>query len=190
MPGLVRTFVAVPVEKPDVLEALRRAQDELRHVGGITWVRPGCFHFTLRFLGEIEEERVAAAKRAVESVGGSGAFDLTLQGVGTFPPGRPARVVWAGCGEGGDALVSLALRAEAAIVASGFPREERPFSPHLTLGRVKDPHAGKRVARSMGEMAEAGDWRFGTLRVGAVVLMKSVLSSEGPTYTAMAVVKL
>lgn len=187
MPGLVRTFVAVPVEEPGLVEALRRAQDGIRHVAGITWVKPGRFHFTLRFLGEIDQERVEAARRAVESLAGGGAFDLTLGGLGTFPPGRPARVVWAGCGEGSDALVSLALRAEAALVAAGFPREERPFSPHLTLGRVKDPHAGKRAARSV---AERNERRFGTLRVGAVVLMKSVLSSEGPAYTALTTARL
>jgi 2'-5' RNA ligase len=187
MSGLVRTFVAVPVDESEVVAALRRSQDSMRDVGGVTWVGSGRFHFTLRFLGEIAGERVEAAKEAVTSVAGSGTFPLALAGLGTFPPGRPARVVWAGCTEGADRLVSLALQVEAALVAAGFPREERSFSPHLTLGRVKDPRAGRTLASRL-ESAPPSD--LGSLRVTEVVLMKSVLSPEGPAYTPLAVAKL
>jgi 2'-5' RNA ligase len=184
---LLRTFVAVPVARPEVVEALRRAQDSLRHTGGIAWVKPALFHFTLRFLGEISGERVEAARAALAGLAGNGAFDLSLANLGTFPPERPARVVWAGCGEGADALVSLAVRVEGALDAAGFPREERPFSPHLTLGRVRDPYAGREVAR---RVAQAPPVAFGTLRVNEVVLMKSVLSPAGPAYSPVSVAKL
>lgn len=187
MSGLVRTFVAVPVDAPALVAALRAAQDGLRQLGGVAWVKPDLFHFTLRFLGEIPEERASSAASALGSLAGSGALDLTLEGLGTFPPGRPARVVWVGCGAGADALVSLAIRAEATLVAAGFPREERPFSPHLTLGRVKEPKAGGIAARRVAETPRAA---FGTMRVARVVLMKSVLSPRGPAYTPLAAVAL
>lgn len=187
MSGLVRSFVALPVSEAPLVEALRRAQQGLRDLPGVAWVKPALFHFTLRFLGEIPGERVASAASALAGLAGSGPFDLTLSGLGTFPPGRPARVVWAGCSDGADRLVSLAVRVEAALVAAGFPRENRAFSPHLTLGRVKDPRAGREVSRRV-EAAPGGV--HGTMRVSGILLMRSVLSPSGPAYTPLATVAL
>lgn len=180
----VRAFAAVAVHEPPVLAALRAATTSLGGVRGVKWVRPDQLHFTMKFLGEVPADRVAAARRALgAAVSGVPAFDLVLSGLGAFPPGGPPRVVWAGCAEGREALVALAARVEREMAAEGFPAETRPFAAHLTLGRVKDP----REARGLRErlVPHAAD-PFGRIRVGEVVLFRSRLSPAGPSYEPLA----
>jgi 2'-5' RNA ligase len=95
--------------------------------------------------------------------------------------------VWAGCGEGAEALVEVAGNVEKALVDAGFPAETRPFSAHLTLGRVKDPAAGREVARRV--QALPGE-SYGRVLVDQVVLFSSVLSPSGPAYTPLQRVRL
>ncbi|KAA0254661.1 MAG: RNA 2',3'-cyclic phosphodiesterase [Acidobacteria bacterium] len=176
----VRAFAAVAVHEPPVVAALRAATTSLGDVRGVKWVRPDQLHFTLKFLGEVPADRVPAARRALgAAVSGLWAFDLFLSGLGAFPPGGPPRVVWAGCGEGREALEALAARVDAEMAAEGFPAESRPFAAHLTLGRVKDP----RAARGLRERLAARDaGAFGRVRVAEVVLFRSRLSPAGPSY--------
>lgn len=167
-----------------MVSALRSAVGRLPF-HGIKWVPPGQYHFTLKFLGEQPDERIAAARRALESAAGASArFDLVLRGVGTFPASGPPRVVWAGCGEGGEELARLAAAVEAAFEAEGFPPETRPFSPHLTLGRVKDPRAlpGRPFREALTRDAAT---LFGSVPIRELVLFRSDLSPAGPTYVPL-----
>lgn len=182
---VVRTFVAVPVDGPMLCRSLAAAQAELGRAGGrVRWVPPHQFHYTLKFLGEIPASRVEAARAAVaEAVVGVAPFSLAVAGVGAFPRPDAARVIWAGCGAGREALVALAERVERALVAAGFPPEPRPFSPHLTLGRVAQ---GGLTAGLAAAVEAARDRAFGTLPVRAVVLYRSDLRPYGPIYTPLA----
>lgn len=184
----MRAFVAVAVEEPAVVDALRAAVGRLRRVGGVKWVAPGQYHFTLQFLGEIPEERVEAAGGALaRSAAASRAFRLRLERLGAFPPAGPPRVVWAGCSEGGEALEALGATVRAELAAVGFPPEERPFSAHLTLGRVKDP----RSARGLREaLASGGDPAFGLVPVGELRLLRSRLTPSGPEYSPLRTARL
>lgn len=187
---MVRAFVAVPVEEPVTLRRLAGARSLLPDLHGIRWIPPGQIHLTLKFLGEIEEERIDAAKAATARAArtaegdppGAGPFRLTIEGLGAFPPHGGARVLWAGCGEGADALCSLAARVEAAFAGEGFPPEERPFSPHLTLARVKDPDAGRRLSRGLASLPREP---FGALGVGTLVLYRSELSRSGAEHVEL-----
>jgi len=187
---VVRTFVAVPVEEPVTLRRLAGARSLLPDVHGVRWIPPGQLHLTLKFLGEIEADRVDAAKAATARAArpaeggpsGAGPFRLALEGLGAFPPHGPARVLWAGCAEGSGALSLLASAVEAAFVAEGFPPEERPFSPHLTLARVKDPDVGRRLSRALASLPREP---FGALGVGALVLYRSELSRSGAEHVEL-----
>ena len=157
---------------------------------GIRWVAGDHYHFTLKFLGEQDGVHVAAAGRALESTAkASDRFDVVLRGVGAFPAGGPPRVIWAGCGPGGEELMRLAGRLEAAFQAEDFPPETRPFSPHLTLGRVKDPRAipgGPFREALTGEAATP----FGKVHIDELVLFRSDLSPAGSAYVPLVRVPL
>jgi 2'-5' RNA ligase len=179
----IRYFVALEAGT-GVGAALRDAAGTLPF-GGIRWVPAHQFHFTLKFLGEVPDDRVAAAREATARAAARiSPFDLALEGLGAFPEAGPPRVVWAGCGAGCEELVALAAAVEAAFGEAGFLKEPRTFSPHLTLGRVKDPRAIPtrpfRDALARGTAA-----KFGTIAAREIVLFRSDLSPAGPTYTAL-----
>ncbi|HMM34830.1 MAG TPA: RNA 2',3'-cyclic phosphodiesterase [Thermoanaerobaculia bacterium] len=181
---MIRAFVAVPVEDGVVRRRLAGARSLLPELRGVRWVPEGQLHFTLKFLGDLEESRLGAARRAAAAAAPAAprAFRLALEGLGAFPSTGSARVVWAGYGAGAAALASLAASVEDAFLAAGFPREARPFSPHLTLARVKDPGSGRRLTQVLPSVPREP---FGTVVVGSVVLYRSDLSPAGPEYSEL-----
>lgn len=125
-------------------------------------------------------EQVAAALATTAAGGAS--FDLALRGLGAFPsPTRP-RVIWAGVARGGAELAALATGVEDALARLGFAREERPFSAHVTLGRVREPRRGPTLAAALG--AAAGR-ELGGFRVERLALMRSDLSPRGARYSVL-----
>jgi 2'-5' RNA ligase len=135
----VRSFVALSLPDPvrAALADLRRAAPPRAPV---RWVAPESIHLTLKFLGEIEPDRLEAVKAALSSFPWNLApFAFTLSGVGAFPGLKRPRVLWVGVTDGADRVVELAERVERALGPIGFPREDRAFSPHLTIGRVNGP---------------------------------------------------
>lgn len=133
----MRAFVAINLDHA-LREAIHRDADALRAVAPeVSWVRAEALHMTLRFLGEISDEAAAALVPALKSVAARNrSFTLDVAGTGTYPNFRHPRVVWIGVRD--DAAVrALADDVEASCVAVGFPAESRPFSAHLTLGRVR-----------------------------------------------------
>ena len=179
---MIRAFVAVPVDEPVVRRRLTGARSLLPPLGGIRWIPEGQLHFTLKFLGEIEEDRVPDARAATAGAAVAPPFRLALEGLGAFPPRGPARVLWAGCGEGAGALSALAASVEEDFAARGFPREARPFSPHLTLARVKDPDAGRRLSRALPSVPPEP---FGTVTVSSLVLFRSELTTRGAEHAEL-----
>ncbi len=173
----------------DVGATLRAAAGSLPF-WGIRWVPAHQFHFTLKFLGELPDDRIGAAQDAVaKAAAGVSPFDLGLEGLGAFPTSGLPRVVWAGCGAGRDALIALTGAIEAAFEEACFPRERRPFSPHLTIGRVKDPRAilGRPFRDALGRGATAP---FGTVAAREIVLFRSDLSPAGPSYVPLVTASL
>jgi 2'-5' RNA ligase len=177
--------VAVPVVDAGVLEALGRARAALSGVRDLRWVRDAQLHLTLRFFADLPADRTEAAADASRAAGAAASrFDLEVRGLGRFPPHGPLRVVWAGLGAGREALVALAAGLAEELAARGFPAEERPFAPHLTLARSRDPRGSKEAARAVAAFAPSVG-ALGTQAVDALVLVRSDLGSGPPVHTAL-----
>ncbi len=177
----MRLFVAV-----DLPDAVKNRLETLRApVPGARWVSRDQMHLTLFFIGETE--RLSDVKAALQPVRAA-PFDLLLSGVGRFPPGsrRPPRVLWAGFAPQ-PALLALQAQVAAALTALGFPPENRPYSPHLTLARVKAENTLPAAERFLE--AHAG-FRAGPVRVEAFALYASDLTPQGARYTQQAVYPL
>ena len=179
----MRLFVAVnlPAEERraafDAAAPLRAARLPVK------WVAEDSIHITLRFLGEVDEARAGSIADALaDAVRPARAFDVTLGGVGAFPTLAKPRVVWLGV-ERHPALELLANDVEKALMRLGFEPELRPFHPHLTLGRAE------RSARpaAFGKLEQlAGRVEYqGSVVVGSVDLMQSVLGPQGAAYTVL-----
>ncbi len=179
----IRSFIAV-VLGPAVRSALAEEIERLRGTGtGVAWVAPENLHVTLKFLGWVEPPRLELVDGSLDrAVTGMAPFDLSIEALGAFPtPTRP-RVIWAGIADGKAELAALADRVERELSALGFAGEERAFSPHVTLGRVKEPRKNPDLGDAL---AMAAGRRFGTVPVDRVVLMRSDLSPRGARYTEL-----
>jgi len=196
--NMIRTFVAVDLDT-DLRKTLGRTQVQVKDRimpevlrlapdVRIQWVRPDAVHLTLKFLGDIAEGRVEEIHRALSAtVLARPRFSVEVKGLGVFPDLRAPRVLWVGLsGQPGqiDSLVRLAEDVDVALHGLGFPRELKPFSPHLTLARIKERSrdVGKALAGSdlLTQMAS-----LGSCMVHAVVLMKSDLTPSGAIYTRL-----
>jgi 2'-5' RNA ligase len=188
MPALLRTFVAVEIPA-EVRVALAAVQSHLRQRGvHARWVRPQGMHLTLKFLGDIPADQIPRAADALQlAAGGHAAFSLTAAGIGVFPALRRPRVIWAGFSGGTGPLADLQAGVEEQLAAAGFPREDRPFRAHLTIGRCSEAAAPAVMAEAVTSFA--GEC-FGGLDVSEIVLFQSELKPDGPVYTARARARL
>lgn len=137
--GRIRTFIAIPVPSEGI-RVLEDAVQRLHSAIGrsVRWVRPEGIHLTLKFLGDIQAEMAERVVDALQPVAaGFSPFELSISGLGVFPNCRRPRVLWAGVHGELETLSALQLAVNDAIGELGLPKEEREFSPHLTLGRVR-----------------------------------------------------
>jgi 2'-5' RNA ligase len=147
----------------------------------ITWIPADRLHLTVRFIGEVDDGDVRAVCDALQPSVAVPPFDLSLAGVGTFPKGGSPRVLWIGIADGREPLLAVEREISARLTKLGIAEEDRPYSPHLTLARVREP-AGLRSARLLqGVTAET----IGTTRIDTITLFQSRLSPKGPTYTPL-----
>jgi 2'-5' RNA ligase len=179
---VIRAFIAVTLETK-VIDEIAAAGAQLREqIAGVRWAAPGNFHLTLKFLGNIDEATIDALDAALrDALRLFPAFTISAKGLGVFPGPRRPRVLWVGLI--GASLVSLASRIGSALEPLGFAPEQRPFTPHLTIGRWREtdrsPSALVRLLK---------DWEgydFGTSRVESVKLIQSVLKPGGPRYNEL-----
>ena len=184
----LRTFVAIELDE-GLCDHLARLQDRLDgqlSPRSVRWVRPGGIHLTLKFLGDTRSQQVEAVKVALDrAVSQVPPFTVSVGGLGCFPNSRRPRVVWVGLYEPTGTLASLRDAVESHIAPLGFPTENRPFQPHLTLGRVHR-RASKSEVREIGEVVEAsaiGD--LDELSVKEVSYIKSELKPSGAVYTTL-----
>ena len=186
----MRLFVSVDL--PDNLaDAVEAAQAPLADCAGLRLTDPTQAHVTLKFLGDIDSDRVeeipTALETAVESAGVD-PFDCTVGGLGVFPSLEYISVVWAGvrAGAGDDDLTRLAAAVENEMTDIGFEPADHDFTPHVTLARMDDARGKATVQRLVTET----DPTVGTFRVDSVRLTESRLTDDGPVYETVAAIAL
>jgi len=184
---MIRTFICI--ELPfEVKQSLEELQDTLRSLSrGVRWVRVEGIHLTLKFLGDVEKEGISAIAAQIQTACvGTAPFVLKVQGVGAFPDFKRPRVYWAGVDDSSGALLSLQKSIEEGLENLGFAREQRRFSPHLTLGRVRSSE-GLNAVRQALENTALPPVQF---TVNQVVVMQSQLRPSGAVYSPLQVIKL
>ena len=188
----LRLFVAIPMPEAVRTEIVRVQQELQRLVSrdAVRWTKPEQFHLTLRFLGDVPAERVAALQEAVNAVClGSSALRLRAQGVGFFPNARSPRVIWAGVNDGEGRLVDLQKKIEAAVQPFAEGPSSENFAGHVTIGRVKflkRPDIEKLAAHAQA----IKDRLFGEWTANEVELIRSDLAPTGARHTLLAAIRL
>ena len=179
-----RTFIAVEISA-DIRANAVALQEALARTGAeVRWVEPQSLHITLHFLGEVDDRELHAVCRAVKDVAATEPpFPLRVSGVGAFPTPRRPKILWAGITDGADSLKRLYDKLEAKLLdLGGYRKEERGYTPHLTLGRVKGEADGFTLAP---ELTRHLTWDGGRTVVDEVLVFSSVLERDGPVYTVL-----
>ena len=180
-----RAFISCDIgERTELVQIL----DELRSTGAsLKLVRSELMHVTLKFLGDIPDDKVPGIEMAMrEAVNGVAPVIIHLKGMGAFPSASKIRVVWVGM-EGAEPLVEIARRLDEELEQLGFQPERRPFSPHLTVARAKGNRGMDQVKEVLDEHSKSD---MGSLELGSIRLKKSVLGPKGPSYSTVLEVQL
>ncbi len=185
-----RCFLAVTPGQ-DVIRRVREVVRELEPAcleagQKVRWVHPSKVHLTLRFLGDIPSPLASSLLDAMKELDTVRRFDVSFEGLGAFPDAGRPRVVWMGVVDPEGWLAGLHSRVATMLERCGIPPESRPFAPHVTLGRVRDPSAGDlgpALAPREGEV-------FGSMQVSRVILYRSTLDRAGAIHEAMGSVEL
>lgn len=184
---MIRAFVAVDLE-PRTVQKIMEAIVQFRpRIPGIRWLSPNNFHLTLKFLGDIDEAKVAPIAASLErELCPFSCFTIHAKGLGVFPDLRRPRILWVGLVS--EELKALALRVEKTLLPFGFAAERRAFTPHLTVGRWRQFDGSP---KELGDEIEK--WRgydFGPSIVDQVILFQSTLRPEGAVYRPLKTVGL
>jgi 2'-5' RNA ligase len=184
----MRAFIAIELP-PEIKQGITNVQEQLRSAGANAgWTRPEGIHLTLKFLGEVEESKIREIMQMLAgATRGTGKLNLEVTGVGAFPNVRTPRVLWLGVTGDVEKLGSLQVSVENAMTGLGFEREERKFSPHLTLARIKFP---KPRDNWQQKIESVRDVKLGGFEADHVSLMKSELKREGAVYTEVGRIEL
>lgn len=182
----IRSFIALPAPE-DVRSRLAEIQQKLRETSAdVRWESPEKLHITLKFLGDMEEQKLGPLSGALtEALRGVKAFPLAYGGLGTFPENTAPRIVWAGTEPSAD-VDALYRTVESVCSSFGFPRETRTFHPHITIGRVK----GTRNLARLTEATKSVTFHPISTECREIRLMKSVLRPEGSAYSILTTISL
>ena len=183
----IRTFVCIEIAAA-IRDRIADLQRELKQIDAhVSWVKPDNIHLTLKFLGPVDPSRIAAVRQAVERAAGScSPFEVEVYGTGCFPSARSPKVLWVGLSRIPDQLQQLHSTMEDEFARAGFAREQKPFSPHLTIGRIRSPRGAREVAEKLIERGFTGL----TFQANEVIVMRSDLNPSGSIYTPQAVIQL
>jgi 2'-5' RNA ligase len=180
-----RTFIAV--EALDAVHtAALAAMDRLRSSAeGVKWVEPQNLHWTIQFLGDLDDREMAeVCLRTVRAAAGHARFELAALGVGAFPSVQRPRTLWLGAGQGAAEFSALQADIESSLHELGFRGEGRAFVPHLTIGRAGRGRGPGPVLTE--RLAKLTDFDGGVMSVDEVIVFASELGREGPEYSVLA----
>jgi 2'-5' RNA ligase len=172
------------IEIPDFIQSrIRALQQQLKGLwGDVAWVKPGNIHLTLKFLGELPAPKLVPVQNVCAQASQNlGAVTFEVSGAGCFPSRKNPRVLWVGVDSVPEKLKRLHAELEQHLQRQGFPREDKPFSPHLTLGRLRSSRHGESLVSWLMESGFAPE----KVEAREIILMKSELHPGGSVYTAL-----
>lgn len=178
----IRSFISIDLHD-DLRAKIESLVKLFKETGAdIRWVKIKNLHLTLKFLGVIEDHQlVPISSRIREIAGRFNDFSFSLTGTGTFPDLNRPRIIWIGIKDHSN-FQKLTKELERAMKEEGFDKEKRPFSPHITVGRVRSLRG---IDKLMIELVKYRSMDFGSQHIGAIHLMKSTLTKEGAEYSTL-----
>ena len=183
-PAAYRTFIAIelPVNvREEITRHIARLREQIPDARA-SWVGKENLHLTLKFLGDVPVEKIQSVSAATAKAAALvHPFELTVNGCGAFPPQGQPKVLWIGIDDASRSLDRLHHELEEQCAFAGFPREVRPFHPHLTIARLRKPRGSRRLAQLHREMGFAPE----IIRVSEVVVFRSELGREGSKHTGV-----
>lgn len=186
---VVRTFIAIELPD-DLVRSLGRSISLLRErvtTRDIKWVSAGSIHVTLKFLGDVAAAKVDEIRCRLEPIcAATQPMQLSVAGLGAFPSIRAPRVVWAGLEGDLEPLSSLARTMDAALATLGYTAENRPFTPHLTLARVRQEATGDERATLGAAILRTPSAQRLSFQAGSASVMRSLLTPGGAVYSRLA----
>ncbi|MCK5738100.1 RNA 2',3'-cyclic phosphodiesterase [bacterium] len=182
--NLIRAFLAIEIPV-SIKQGIGAFQDELRESGhGVSWVKAANLHITLKFLGNIDwNQRRAIIAALPEVCQNYDPFSIRVKETGVFPNVKQPRIFWVGCSDSKNILGQIFLSIDKALTDIGFEPEARPFSPHLTIGRIKQPYS---TGILVSQMQKNTFFSAGQFQASSVKLIKSELHPGGAIYTPIA----
>jgi 2'-5' RNA ligase len=185
--SLNRTFIAIEIPS-QILTAITNETTQLRAALGpslVRWIPPKNMHLTLKFLGDVSQANVELLAQMLGlEARQQEPFEIRVEGFGAFPNARRPRVIWIGI-QAPDDLEVLQRGIETATARLGYPAENRPFSPHLTIGRVKQNVHGEEMHFLRAAIESTSIGQLGIARIASLDLFKSELKSTGAVYTKL-----
>jgi 2'-5' RNA ligase len=184
--SLLRVFIAIEIPL-EIKKAIAAEIASLHNGAGraVRWVATENIHLTLKFLGEISPANVDLLAQALQSECDQHApFDITVTGLGCFPNSHRPRIIWIGLNIPPD-LNRLQHKLETATARMGYATEDKPFSPHLTIGRVREQFSSAELKNIQSALEKLHVGSLGTFTVQSVHLFKSDLKPDGPVYTSL-----
>ncbi len=184
----MRTFIAIELSD-EIRSSLLQIESHLKYSGAdVKWVDVGNIHLTLKFLGDITEEKCEKIKSILDEIAkNSKSFEISIKDIGTFPNINYPRVIWVGLDKGSSESKALAERIEEETLKVGAQKEARPFAPHLTIGRVRSPK-NKEVLKEKIESYQLS--AISCQLIKSIALFQSTLTPKGPIYTKLYEAKL
>ena len=179
----MRLFIAIEIPA-EIKREISNVQERLRGAGAdASWTKPDGIHLTMKFLGEVPEAKVPDIMQGLRQAAQSeGPLRLEMKGIGAFPNTKNARIVWIGLAGNIEQLMRLQGAIEDAMAGLGMPREERIFTPHLTLGRIRNIRSRSAWLAAFEKLKDIGLPGFDA---AVLSLMKSELKPSGAEYTAL-----
>ena len=181
----MRTFIAIELPQK-IIGTLSALQNQLKNTqADVKWVAPENIHLTLKFLGEVDEKKIEKIIQALEETAKDNQpFSIRLCALGAFPKINFPRVIWVGIDAGDEETKNIAFVLEEKLQKLGIPKEKRPFSSHITIGRVRSGLNREKLVKELNILAGqsanyCADLEFLTTKI---TLFKSTLTPKGPIY--------
>lgn len=182
----MRTFIAIELSR-EIKEYLSRLQEKLKLAqADVKWVVPENIHLTLKFLDEIDDKTKDNVTRIMEDISkDKSPFYLNIASIGAFPRIESPRIIWVGIDKGDAEVKAIAKELEEKLSGIGIPAEDRPFSSHITIGRMRSSKNRQNLAKIMESLKTKLVEVITELRVEKITLFKSTLTPRGPIYEVL-----